>query len=116
MEIEIKEHDNGIFEVVLNGRLDIAGTSKIETPFAAYANRKNGLLMVDMSGVEFMSSIGIRLLLVNAKSLRLSGGKMVLLSPQPMVLEVLNTSGVVTLLAVYADRNDAIQDLLNTIK
>jgi anti-anti-sigma factor len=115
MKIEAKEHDTGITEVALSGRLDIAGVGEIETQFAAYANKDKAALLVDMSDVEFMSSIGIRLLLVNAKAVRLRGGKLVLLNPQEGVRQVLDMSGVVTLVAVYDDRSEAAEDLLAVI-
>jgi len=112
MEIAMETHDDGVVELVLRGRLDIAGTGAIETLFAAAASREQGRLLVDMSEVSFLSSIGIRLLLMNAKAVGMRRGRMVLLNPQPGVLGVLETCGLIPLLTVRQDRGVAIAELL----
>ena len=112
MKLDVQEHDNGIIEIRMEGRLDIAGVGSIETPFSAYTNRDNGLVLLNMNGVEFMSSIGVRLLLVSAKALEQRAGKMALLVTQQGVYKVLEMSGVLTLIPTFDNREDAVDSLL----
>ena len=63
--------------ISLAGRMDIAGAAEIETAFSAHASHAH-VTLVDMAGVTFLASIGIRLILANAKSLYKRGGKLVL--------------------------------------
>ena len=73
-------------------------------------------MLVDLSGVEFMASIGMRILVANAKALRGRGGQMVLYKPQPLIAEALRTSGIDELVAVYDDYDTACADLLAAIE
>ena len=63
--------------------------------------------MVDMSGVDFMASLGIRMLLSCAKSLHSHQAKLVLLSPQPLVASVLDSMGLDDILLVANDEAEA---------
>jgi anti-anti-sigma factor len=60
-----------------------------------------------MRQVLFLSSIGIRLLLSNAKSLKQYGGRMAIAGPQPLVREVLEIVGIATVIPVHADLESA---------
>ena len=59
MQITISELDSSTKKVTLTGKLDIAGAQAIETPLAAVAGAR-GNVVIDMAGVDFISSIGIR--------------------------------------------------------
>jgi anti-anti-sigma factor len=50
-------------------------------------------LIMDLSGVDYLSSAGLRVVLVAAKSTRASGGKLVLAGPRPAISEILAMSG-----------------------
>jgi anti-anti-sigma factor len=60
-----------------------------------------------MSGVDYMASIGIRLLVTNAKSLRTRNGKMVLLSPTTDVFNVLEMTDIPAIIPVYSNLESA---------
>jgi anti-sigma B factor antagonist len=60
-------------------------------------------VIVDLSAVEFMASIGIRAILQNARAHRMRGGAMVLVAPQPLVREVLEAAGVPNLVTIAHD-------------
>src|ERR1700761_5121755 len=92
--------------VVLNGRLDMAGSAKIDLPFST-ATGANRHVIVDMSSVSFIASIRIRTLVIGAKTVQRRGGKFVLLSPQTDVEQVLETIGVTDLLPIVRDEAEA---------
>ena len=114
MKLEVIKLDNGIKQINLSGRLDIQGTGEIENSFTAHAASEKALVLVDMSKVEFMASIGIRILLSNARSLEGRGGKMVLYKPTPMVRSVFKTTGIDEIVPIYDDFDAACAALLNT--
>jgi anti-anti-sigma factor len=104
MQITIVDASGDTAKVALNGKLDIAGAEKIALPLATLAGDKKGVLL-DMSEVTFLASIGIRHLVMASKALARRGGRLVLLNPTPLVTDVLTTSGVVELMAIA--RSDA---------
>jgi anti-anti-sigma factor len=112
MELNYSETDRGVRVIRLKGNLDSAGVSQIETGFAGHCAGDNARVMVDVAEVEFLASIGIRLLLLNAKSVSSRGGKMVLLAPTPEVEEVLELTGILPVIPAYASTESAETALL----
>mgnify|MGYP001568040148 CR=1 FL=1 len=107
MELHASELDNGISLIKINGKLDIIGVGEIETKFAGYCAGTNVRIIVDISGVDFLASIGIRLLTVNAKSLASRKGKMVLLNPTAEVQQVLEITGIPAIIPIYSQLESA---------
>jgi anti-anti-sigma factor len=107
MEMYYSEQSNGIRLIKLAGRLDILGTGEIETKFAGHCSGENVRVVVDLSGVDFLASIGIRLLMMNAKSISTRGGKMVLINPIPEVHSVLEITGIPAIIPIYSQLESA---------
>lgn len=108
MVISEEQLKNGAVKINLSGRMDIIGVGEIETKFAGMTAAPRTAIIVDMSGVPYMSSIGIRALLMNAKAVGRRGGKLVLLNPQADVKNVLVTSGIDQLISIFSDLEQAI--------
>lgn len=108
MNLESSELGPGKLLIALSGRLDIAGAAEIETAFSALASHAQ-VTLVDLSQVPFVASIGIRLLLANAKALYKRGGKMVLFAAVPDVERVLLITGVGELAEIVSSRDDALR-------
>lgn len=107
MELEYSELDDGIRVIRLTGVLDIAGVNDIDTKFAGYCSGENLRVIVDLSGVGYIASIGIRLLTTNAKSLASRNGKMALLSPTPDVKNVLELTEIPAIIPMYGQFESA---------
>jgi anti-anti-sigma factor len=103
MQLESELLDDHILRISLDGRLDIEGTQAIDMKFTALTATKKAAVLVDMTNVSFLASIGMRTLLSCAKAATARGGKMVLFNTQPMVKEVLETSGVSSLIPMFDD-------------
>lgn len=85
--------------VVLNGRLDISGADVVALPLATLSGSKDRLT-IDMAGVTFVASIGLRHLVMAAKAIGRRGGSLVVANPSAEVLEVITTSGLADILKV----------------
>ena len=94
MELKVINTDDVYTHLALSGKLDVMGVGEIENKFIGYtaARKKNAL--VDISGVTFMGSMGLRIFLSAARSLSLEKKLLILLNPQPLVNEVLEASGI----------------------
>ena len=108
MNVEVL--DNGVKLITLDGSLDMAGHTTIENKFSSTTGEKEPVL-VDLSDVDFIASIGIRLLLSSAKKLQAQGGKLGLLNPQPMVMDVLTHTGIAPMIPIYDDLDAACAEL-----
>ncbi len=102
MELQYSERQSNIRLIKLGGRFDIIGTGEIETKFTGHCSGDKVRVIVDLAGVDFLASIGIRLLTLTAKSVASRGGKMVLLSPIPDVQNVLEMTGIPAIIPIYS--------------
>jgi len=75
------------------GRLDAGTAAAHERSIQELLVGEVNSVAINLSEVDFLSSAGLRMLLVAAKAAQKKGGKVVLISPSPPVLEVLEASG-----------------------
>lgn len=102
MPIDIQDLDNGITRVVLSGRIDIAGAAEIDMPMNIVGGSRRAVV-IDLSAVDFLASMGLRSLVLAGKSIQSKRGKVVLLSPKPIVEQVITTSGIDEIIPVMHD-------------
>lgn len=112
MKLEYSELDSGIRLIKLSGRLDMAGTNLIDKQFVEYCSGDNVFVLVDLSQVNYLSSIGIPMLISSAKAVANRGGRMALLNPQTSVKLVLDITGVANMLRIYKDLDTAKERLM----
>ncbi len=111
MEIQYNELEHGIGAIKLIGILDTQGVGAIETKFAGYSTGDHAKVLVDLTFVEFLTSIGIRLLVTTAKSVANRGGKMIIFNPNENVKGVLDMTGIMDIIPIHMDFEAAIADL-----
>ncbi len=103
-------HDNlgEVRRVVLVGRLDTAGVDVVETKFGAaiVPNGKNTI--VDLSGVSFLASMGIRMLISTTRALSRKGGRLVMFGAAPGVKDVIETAALTEIIPLAASENEAL--------
>jgi anti-sigma B factor antagonist len=107
LELTVEEIAGGYTKIALRGRFDTTGAILIEMPFNAVTNAKPAII-VDLSAVGFLSSYGIRVLLVGAKTVKSKGGRLAILCPEGNVAKVLQAAGTNTLIPVFPTQDAAI--------
>jgi anti-anti-sigma factor len=82
------------------GRLDSSSSPEFERLLVEQLEAGSQRLVLDFEGLDYISSAGLRVVLLAGKKLRASKGRMVLVALQPMVREVFDMSGFLALFAV----------------
>jgi anti-sigma B factor antagonist len=113
MELTVEYLDNAIKRVSLYGRMDIDGTDQIAVRMSAEISVAKANVIVDLSQLEFMASLGIGVLAQCFKASKLRGGKMVLLNPTKVVELVLERTLVSTYIPIFFDLQEAREHLLH---
>ena len=107
MPISHQDIGEKLRRISITGRLDVAGTDTVATQLAALAAAKNSVV-VDLTSVQFLASIGIRALISTAKQVQQRGGKMVLVvAGGSSVVMSLEATGVNELIPVFRSAADA---------
>lgn len=91
--------DERIVKISLEGDMDHSGTEDVAVELLTIGSSDQNLIL-EFSGVGFITSMGIRTLLTTAKSLKRHGGTMVILNPLPRVLGILEQTGTTDLIPV----------------
>lgn len=111
MELEVTEVEGSNNCIRLNGRLDAAGADQIGVRFTASTAATGRHAIVDLTGVPFVASMGIRLLISSARALNAKGGKLVLFGAQELVQDLLEQAAVDQIIPLVATQQQAL-DLL----
>jgi anti-sigma B factor antagonist len=107
MEMDLEEAEGGVAFVIMRGRLDTVGASAIDLKFNAIAGARRAVV-VDLSQVDFLASLGIRVLVLGARAVKNKGGKLVILSPNEGVRSVLSAACTESLIPIFPDRAAAV--------
>lgn len=114
MNIEEVELSESITHLRLNGVLDALGVGAIETRFTALTVARKRNALVDLSGVTFCSSLGIRMLLSAGKALAREKKRLVLVAPRPEVAGILQLASLDAILPTALSPKEA-QELLDVV-
>ena len=68
-------------------------------------------VVVDLGGVEYISSAGLRVILTMVKASKAAAATLAFCSMQSMVAEVFKISGFSSMLPIYATRDEAVSAL-----
>ena len=108
MTMELSDLPGGMVKVTLGGRLDSPGVDLIETRFLGALTPSGKHTAVDLSGVDFIASMGIRMLISTARALGRRGGRFVLFAPQPGVREIFSHVSLSEIIPIYDTEDEAV--------
>ena len=94
MKIDIKyENDKAV--AYLCGEIDHHSAKEIRSQLDSYIiTAQPEIFAIDMSGISFMDSSGIGLILGRSRLLQECGGRLEILNPQPYIKRVLRLAGI----------------------
>jgi anti-anti-sigma factor len=109
-ELEIEVTVTGkLARVKLRGRLDTPGVDRIEAKFTSAVVPDGKNTVVDLSEVSFIASMGLRMFIGIAKSLKRNNARMVLFAPQSQVNEIFNTVVLRDIVPIVVDEAEAVR-------
>lgn len=91
-----------------NGRLDSTSAGPADEKMNAHVVGGANRIVLDLSSVAYVSSAGLRIVLLMAKRLKQQGGRFVVCGLSESVREVFTVSGFLQILTVTSTRDDAV--------
>jgi len=108
MSISYEDVGDNLRRITITGRLDMPGTDSVASKLSEWTAAPKKGVVVDLSTLQFLASIGIRALITSAKSVQQRGGKMVLVvEGGSSVVLSLEATGVDQLIPVFRNSADA---------
>ncbi len=106
-----QERAGEVVIVRLAGRLDSSAAQPAEENFGRVLADGTPHLAIDLSKLEYISSAGLRILLLVAKKVREAQGRIVLFGLVPNVREVFSISGFDQIFSIEADAAGALASI-----
>ena len=110
MELSVKNEDKGTL-VSVTGRMDAVSSPEFEKELARLIDEGNINFVIDLAGLDYISSSGLRSILVTAKKLKAKNGQILLASLQAVVKEVFEISGFSAIIPIHESVEEAMAAL-----
>jgi anti-sigma B factor antagonist len=108
MSISHTDVGDNLRKIVILGRFDIPGTESVADELEKLAGASTRGVVVDLTRLKFLASIGIRALLKSAKAAEERGGRLVLVvGTNSQVAMSLEATGVSELLPMFKSNGEA---------
>ena len=106
--MEIKIIPGKVDVIALRGTMDALTSPEVISALAKHINDGHPNLVVDFTGVEFMSSAGLRALLASVKEARGQSGDLRLASVPGAIDKILKMAGFHNIVKIYASVDEAL--------
>ncbi len=92
----------------IEGRLDAATSPQLEKEIKSMLEGGEINFVMELSKLEYISSVGLRVLLMTTKKAGAAGGKVTLCALQEHVQEVFEIAGFTAIFPVFSTRDEAV--------
>lgn len=104
-----KEKDTKI--ISLNGRMDAISAPDFEEKMGQWLNEGETSFIIDLIELGYISSAGLRSILVIAKELKSKGGKLICAAPRDEVEKIFKISGFSSMIPTYESLQVALEHI-----
>lgn len=110
MLVEIKEIENNICMIKVPEEFQIENASEIKKEIEVLIRDEKLKILIDMSDLEYIDSSGLGVLISIMKKIKLEKGKMILLSPQKSIVQILELTSLDNVFIINNDLENAIEE------
>ncbi|WP_370891031.1 STAS domain-containing protein [Janibacter sp. GXQ6167] len=115
MALEISTRSGHVTTVVtVTGEIDVASTGALRRALTAAGDEGERQVVADLSGVTFIDSSGIGVLIGRTKAMHREGGALAVVATHERVLRTFALTGVDQVLAIHATVDEAVHTLAIT--
>lgn len=108
MSVNFQDVGEDLRRITISGLLDMEGTESLSARLMELVEAPKNGVVIYLTSVRFLASVGIRILVTSAKAVQERGGKLVLVvSPGSSVAMSLEATGVNAFIPVFANGADA---------
>ena len=102
------QREGDILVLTPEGRIDGSNSADFQSAVMERIDEGSESILLDFAGISYISSAGLRAVLILAKKLNQVSGKFALCSMQQSVQSVFEVSGFVKIIDVHPDRAQAL--------
>jgi anti-anti-sigma factor len=110
MEV-VRTQEGGIAVLTPRGRIDSVTCKPFEQHLMGCIDGGERRVIVDFAELDYISSAGLRVLLMGAKRQKAAGGRLVLCTMKDHIREVFDVSGFSSILEIRKDKDESVAEL-----
>ena len=107
MQIDVNKQE-GVTILKVSGRMDATTVTEFTEECQKQIKDGSGRFIVDLAGLEYISSAGLRGILTIGKTCKAAKAALAFCSMQAMVADMFKLSGFTAILSVYATLDEAL--------
>jgi anti-anti-sigma factor len=107
LSIEIAPVGNGSQRISLAGRLDTHTYGELDLQLSPVLGSQIQSLILDLAGLDYISSAGVRSIFKARKALAARGGKVVVVNPKPQIQKVFDVVKAVPMDEIFSSVQEA---------
>ncbi|MCI0481000.1 MAG: STAS domain-containing protein [Candidatus Dadabacteria bacterium] len=111
LTITVDSTDGGVFTLVLAGSIDSDTYGILEQKVDIVLNPSLQTMILDMQGVKYVSSMGIKAILTSKEKVEKQGGTLLMTNLQPQIRKVFDIIRAVPKQSIFASRQELDQYL-----
>jgi anti-sigma B factor antagonist len=101
-----------IYIIEISGRMDTLSSKEVEVKLEDVIEHNNSKIIIDLAAVDYISSVGLRVLLAALKKQNERNGLIKLVSLQPFVKDIFKITGLDRIFPIYSDQEEAINKFI----
>lgn len=95
--------------VAIQGRLDTTNYGELEHHLSSLTENGEKIILLDLAKLEYISSSGLRILLMFLKKLKASEGRFMLCGLSADIKEIFEISGFINIFEIFDNREEALK-------
>ena len=111
MEFVNNGKEKGVVILAIKGRMDAVTSPEFDTQIGSLISSGETAFVLDFSGLDYISSAGLRSVLAAGKKLKSANGRLLIATLQGTVREVFEISGFDSLFPIFASVDDAVSSV-----
>ena len=104
--INVENRGEGFFYIILNGSLDLDTYQEVQAVIKPLLVSSTKVLMVNMKNVDYISSVGIGVILKSKIFMEESGGKFIMVELKPQVQTVFEIIKALPSMQIFANMKE----------
>jgi anti-anti-sigma factor len=112
VEISTKSQED-IFIIEISGRMDSISIKEIEEKLNNAIENNKGKIIIDLAAVDYISSMGLGVLLAALKKQKKSKGSIELVSLQPFVRDIFKITGFDRIFSISSSQEEAVRNFIH---
>jgi anti-anti-sigma factor len=102
-----KEGDINV--VSIEGRLDTTNYGELEHQLSSLTEKQEHIILLNLEKLEYISSSGLRILLMFLKKIKAAEGRFMLCSMTAEIKEIFEISGFINIFEIFNSKADALK-------